>query len=770
MPGEPLSTTDEVGAFQKSISAPTAFAAASDLIQPGLERTCLYGDNPVGDTGKAPLTHAALSKFVQDFDLRQFGIGRGDTVCTSFPNGAEAAVCFWAISNQCVFAPLNPRLTVPEVEFELVDLPCHTMILMAGEASNESLTARCRQHNVRVLMLTPSKTTIGLFSLASDDATAPAPASAGTAARDLALVLHTSGTTKKPKIVPLTHHNIGHGIQFVASTLRRTTQDVCVNVMPLFHIHGLIANLGVSVYAQASVVCSAFFGGANFIEKLSNASVAIPTWYSAVPTMHEAILLEAEAQGTSLKHSLTLMRNCSAALLPPVSQRFLQAFGEKLNQPFTVVPTYAMTESFPICSNPPHLEVKLSTVGPAMGPNIAILKAHPEDTPVAAGEEGEVCVRGECVTEGYLIRDHMPCDPNIEAFSLADSPVGRMLRTGDKGYIDADGYLQLVGRFKEIINCGGEKISPLELEEQLLEVEGVETCVCFAHPAMLLGEIVGCAVVPKAGATPPTIEALREGCKGAKSQFRPSLLVLMDQIPKGPTGKPRRIGLSQYLKVPAFTTRNTTDFPMDATALFTYAVAGKDPDLAPLQWVTKSIFTGTPATVPAWQFPLTITLDVHPDLGDFYRQLHTMVIGDSLCTDVQLSVTTYSRGEPVTMELPVNQYTAQEALFYLKMRQVEDGMVWKAREATGKQSTYDYCCYLLITDGSLTLDHQWETGCHDPPPGCLIRLMRVDECEPGTEYHPVPPGLSTVDGRPVPGSQFPKPAMPQASVPTVTVA
>jgi len=282
---------------------------------------------------------------------------------------------------------------------------------------------------------------------------------------------------------------------------------------------------------------------------------------------------------------------------------------------------------------------------------------------------------------------------------------------------------------------------------------------------MLLGEIVGCAVVPKAGAAPPTIEALRAGCTETKSQFKPSLMVLMEQIPKGPTGKPRRIGLSQYLGVPAFTTRNTSDFPMDANAMFTYSVAGKDPDLAPLQWVTKSIFSGTPATVPAWRFPLTITLDVHPDLGNFYRQLHKMVINDSLCTDVELTVTTYSTDEAITKELPVPQHTAQEALFYLKMRQVEDGMVWKAREAVGNQSSYDYCCYLLITDGTLTLDHQWETGCHDPPPGCLIRLMQVDLCEPGSEYHPVPKGLSTVDGRPVPGSQFPKP-----EAPTVTVA
>ena len=148
--------------------------------------------------------------------------------------------------------------------------------------------------------------------------------------------------------------------------------------------------------------------------------------YSAVPTMHEAILLEAEARGEKLRHSITLMRNCSAALLPPVSERFLKAFGTNLNQPFKVLPTYAMTESFPICSNPPHLEIKLGTVGPAMGPAVKILKVYPEHEAVPQGEEGEVCVSGACVTSGYLIRDHMgTTDPNIEAFTPSASSVGR---------------------------------------------------------------------------------------------------------------------------------------------------------------------------------------------------------------------------------------------------------------------------------------------------------------------------------------------------------
>ena len=175
----------------------------------------------------------------------------------------------------------------------------------------------------------------------------------------------------------------------------------------------------------------------------------------------------------------------------------MQVLGEVSSKPFRVVPTYAMTESFPICSNPPHLEIKLATVGPSMGPTVRILKGHPKAEEVAQGAEGEICVSGECVTPGYLLREHMSADPNIEAFTPPDSKVGRMLRTGDKGFVDAEGYVQLSGRFKEIINCGGEKVSPLSLEDELLGVAGVETCVCFATPAELYGEVVGVALVPR---------------------------------------------------------------------------------------------------------------------------------------------------------------------------------------------------------------------------------------------------------------------------------
>ena len=216
----------EIEAFQKTITAPRPFAAVSDLIADASEKVAIHA-NPINDTGKKPVTFGELRSFCASFDVSQFGIGRDSIVCTAIPNGPEAAVCFWAISKQCVFAPLNPALTSAEVEFELTDLPCHTMILMEGDDSlaSKQIVEACANHNVSVLRLVPDAAIVGLFTLRPEGAVTPVRATE-TSKSDLALVLHTSGTTKKPKIVPLTHSNLGHGIQFVASTLNRKPGDL----------------------------------------------------------------------------------------------------------------------------------------------------------------------------------------------------------------------------------------------------------------------------------------------------------------------------------------------------------------------------------------------------------------------------------------------------------------------------------------------------------------------------------------------------------------
>eukprot|EP00316_Scyphosphaera_apsteinii_P011436 CAMPEP_0119313294 /NCGR_PEP_ID=MMETSP1333-20130426/28625_1 /TAXON_ID=418940 /ORGANISM="Scyphosphaera apsteinii, Strain RCC1455" /LENGTH=724 /DNA_ID=CAMNT_0007318099 /DNA_START=30 /DNA_END=2204 /DNA_ORIENTATION=+ len=702
--------------FRRTITG-TDYSSVVDLV-PDIPDRAMWTDQPNNEK-KASCTFAKLKAFIAELDLRRFGVCRTDTVCSAIPNGPEAAMCFWAVSNQCVFAPLNPNLTVPEVEFELTDLPAHTMIVM--ELTESEILYRptklvqkcCTDNKVPVVTMVRDVHMMGLFKLKGQEAGSPATVKA-TTSEDVALVLHTSGTTKKPKIVPLTHDNITHGIQFVAKTLQRSKDDICLNVMPLFHIHGLIANVGASALSRGLVICSAFMGGRHFISLLSENPEVTPTWYSAVPTMHEAILQEAEVQGSALKHSLKLLRNCSAALLPPVSKRFLKTFGSDLGQPFCVVPTYAMTESFPICSNPPKMEIKLATVGPAMGPSVKILKGYPEDEEVPQGEEGEVCVTGKCVTLGYYMRPHMDADPNIEAFSRSDSGVGKMLRTGDKGYIDEDGYVQLVGRFKEIINCGGEKISPLEMEEQLLNVPGVETCVCFATPAVMYGEVVGTAVVPKAGCEPPKIEDLRDGITGFSRQWLPRVMVVMEAIPKGPTGKPKRIGLAKMLKIPTVGESGTES----------YKVSGKGDDLGKLQFLD-----GSPILIP----PLTITLEMNPDLDDVHRSVHVMTLDEE--GKAKLMVTTFPTGQPVEVEFPIKEEShPQEMIEYINRRAKEWGygfhwespFIPESELENNKIKNHDFCGGLEVKvpdEEKSVFRHFWPANCCEIPPGKALRLM-----------------------------------------------
>jgi len=263
-----------------------------------------------------------------------------------------------------------------------------------------------------------------------------------------------------------------------------------------------------------------------------------PTWYSAVPTMHLQVLHYAQEVGPEkAKNKLELVRNCSAALVPSVAEDMQKVLE------VAIMPTYAMTESMPIASNPRYGPRKLRSVGPKAGPNLAIMAGHPDNTFLGVGEEGEVVVKEGPVTSGYEFRPHMDANPNVEAFGDG------WLRTGDKGWLDTDGYLYLSGRFKEIINRAGEKISPFEVEDAVRQHPAFKDCIAFSVPHVSLGEVVGIAAVLKDDQK-VSIKELRSWClDGGKLQNKwvPELLVTMPSIPKGPTGKPARINLSKKL-------------------------------------------------------------------------------------------------------------------------------------------------------------------------------------------------------------------------------
>ena len=577
-PGVEASSPSSSPCQVDEIAASTEFETWTDLL-PGTERPAIFGTD-----SRKPLTHAALKEFVKsppdNASLNYLGINITDRVCAAMPNGPEAAVAFLSLAQQCVFAPISPSLTEKQVLFELEDLSAVALVLQRGEAtssSNAKLKACAESLGVRVIELIPDASVCGVFALEEVSTnkedqvrrTESEVRGENKPTRDnVALVLHTSGTTRKPKTVPLTHGNLTSGALTISRTIALTPEDTCINIMPLFHIHGLSVNVLASLLAGASVLCTPGLyatenGVADFFRWLkpeTGANRPNVTWYSAVPTMHQAILEYAEKAiaetGTAPNHSLRLIRNCSAALLPAIAERMATAFKCE------ILPTYAMTESMPICS--PDLGqglAKRGSVGPAAGPQLIIgdVKENDEGKPILKVlppySEGEVMVRGACVTAGYELRDWMDYNPNEEAF------IEGWLRTGDKGYIDEDGYVYLVGRFKEIINRAGEKISPMLVEDVLQRHPAVGQVVVFAAPHELLGEVVGAAIVPVANQSRPSLAALRQFAMKQKElelRWLPESLVWMSAIPKGLTGKPARIGLAKRLGLPVI--------PADATA------------------------------------------------------------------------------------------------------------------------------------------------------------------------------------------------------------
>jgi acyl-CoA synthetase (AMP-forming)/AMP-acid ligase II len=484
----------------------------------------------IGAPGRAWLTAAGLRELARGVvaRLNEIGIGRNDRVAMVLPNGPEAATAFLAVACGATAAPLNPAYREDEFAFYLEDLKPKALIVLAGEATPAREVA-ARLH-IRLIELQPlAEAAAGSFVLEIGEAGAPGENFGPSDPDDTALVLHTSGTTARPKIVPLTNRNVAASAGHIAESLALTPGDVCLNVMPLFHIHGLIAAVLSSLSAGASVCCT---GGFNALRFLSLVDQVKPTWYTAVPTMHQAILMRArqnvaQAQGAKLR----FIRSSSASLPPPVMVELEEVFAAP------VIEAYGMTEAaHQMASNPlPPRARKAGCVGLAAGPEIAIM--DDDGVLLSRGGVGEVVIRGPNVTLGY------EANPEANAKAFTDG----WFRTGDQGMLDDEGYLFLTGRLKEQINRGGEKISPLEIDNVLLEHPAIAQVVTFAMPHDKLGEEVAAAVVLREGFAASEQE-IRDFCGKKLAAFKvPRRVLFMDDIPKGATGKLTRIGLAQKL-------------------------------------------------------------------------------------------------------------------------------------------------------------------------------------------------------------------------------
>lgn len=483
--------------------------------------------------GRRPLTHGQLRALVTDTraGLARLGVGRGDRVAIVLDNGPEMAACFLAVASAAASAPLNPAYRAEEFEFYLTDLRARLLIVAQGSDSPAVDVARRLAIPVADLVVA-SDAPAGQFTLEPREADRrfEPPAHAGRAeADDTAMVLHTSGTTSRPKIVPLSVANLAASAAHIRATLRFTPDDIGLNIMPLFHIHGLVAGVLAPLSAGSQVFCTPGFHALRFFGWMEEAHA---TWYTAVPTMHQAILGRARGHADVIaRHPLRFLRSSSSSMPPQVIRDLEATFGAPL------IEAYGMTEAaHQMASNPlPPAVRKPGTVGVAAGPEMAIMGA--DGRLLGPGEVGEIVIRGPNVTAGYESNDAA----NAEAFQ------GGWFRTGDEGVADDDGYLRITGRLKEIINRGGEKISPREVDEVLMDHPAVAQVVCFGMPHPKLGEEVAAVVVLRDGHAATEHELQRFVSQHAADFKVPRKILFMDEIPKGATGKLQRIGLAQRL-------------------------------------------------------------------------------------------------------------------------------------------------------------------------------------------------------------------------------
>jgi acyl-CoA synthetase (AMP-forming)/AMP-acid ligase II/thioesterase domain-containing protein/acyl carrier protein len=480
--------------------------------------------------GRKPLTYSRLRAQVEETiqTLNALGLGRHDRIALALPTSPEMAVSFIAVAAGATCAPLNSTYTEREFATYLSDLKAKAIIVEAGTQGPARKAAQ--SSGVRVVELALLvEAEAGIFTLKGDEALYP---SVHGLARphDIALVLPTSGTTSRPKIVPLTHANVCVAAKFIQVALELTDRDRCLNIMPLHHIHGLMLTLS-TLFTGASI-CTIPFDSSKFFDWMEELH---PTWYSAGPTMHRAILDEAPLHRHILSRCpLRFIRSSSAALPPQVLAELDGVFQAP------VVEGYGMTESaLCVTNNPlPPQRRKPGSVGvAAIGLELAIIDEVGTTMPV--GEKGEVAFRGANVTLGY---EDNPA-ANQAAF------VNGWFRSGDQGYLDNEGYLYITGRLKELINRGGEKIAPLEVDEVLLCHPAVAEAVTFSIPHTTLGEDVAAAVVIRQNMS-VTEREIREFASHRLADFKvPRRVFIVDEIPKGPTGKVQRIGLAETLRV-----------------------------------------------------------------------------------------------------------------------------------------------------------------------------------------------------------------------------
>lgn len=476
------------------------------------------------------LTYGQLRQHVVDLaaQLNQFGLGKGDRISIAIPNGPEMVITFLAATLCATAAPLNPKYKQEEFAFYYEDTGAAALIVL-GEGIEAAIAAATPEMQV-IRATATADGTLTLEPIAGPER--PARPIELPATDDVAMILHTSGTTSRPKRVPIRHRNLVASARNIIQAYDLSSTDRTLCLMPLFHIHGLVGCLLATFASGGTLICP---NGFNALEFWKWVETYQPTWYSAAPTMHQMILSRASRNAEIVQANPFRFIRSSSAPLPLVIIEQLEA---TLQSP--VIESYSMTEAAHLMStNPlPPAVRKPGTVGYGFGVEVGIMDEAGHLLPV--GELGEVVVKGANVVDGY------ENNPEANAKAFTDG----WFRTGDQGMVDADGYLKLTGRLKELINRGGEKISPLEVDDVILRHPAVAEAIAFAVPHKTLGEDIEAALVLKDAAV--TEKELHDHCNAALAEFKvPRRFHILEELPRGATGKLQRLKMAELLGLSA---------------------------------------------------------------------------------------------------------------------------------------------------------------------------------------------------------------------------
>jgi acyl-CoA synthetase (AMP-forming)/AMP-acid ligase II/acyl carrier protein len=481
------------------------------------------------------LTYQDLWKLINNIhqQLGYLGVTKNHKIALlASANSAETATAILAFSSCATCVVINPQLTERELTEYLSQLSIQMIFYFPEYTYLVNQVAN--KLNLKPIELIREPNSVGKFNLAIEEEK-HFQQNNFTQENDLALIFATSGTTGRSKLVPLTHKSLYYCCENTAKILQLSEQDICLNMIPLYHVHGIVTNFFLPLFSGGKVCLNGDFNPDLFLDWLTESQA---TWYSVSPPIHQIILNIIQEKGLENRQiHLRFIRSGAASL----SSQIITALEQLLNIP--LIEAYGMTEIPNLTSNRLELR-KLNSVGKTIGSEIAIIDELGNFLP--QGEIGEVIVKGENVISSYLNNDEVSQNSFINGW----------FRTGDLGYLDEDSYLFLQGRIKEIINRGGNQIAPQEIDNLLLQLPQIKEAVTFPIPHKSLGEDLVSAVVLHKDLyiSPPNI---REYLSKLLAEFKiPSQIILVPEIPKGTTGKVQRFKLADVLKTYYYQPRN----------------------------------------------------------------------------------------------------------------------------------------------------------------------------------------------------------------------